>query len=588
MQSSIIYIPCGKIAEENVDKKVETRGFIHRFRNHGSIIFVDLRDRTGILQVVFDPSINKETALLAEKLKNESSVTISGTIKLRDEKTVNSEIQTGKFELLAEDLKIHNIAASLPFQINDDTTEIDEELRLKYRYLDLRKPSMHKKLAFRHKLIFEIRKFMDEEGFYEIETPILTKNTPEGAREFIVPSRIKKGSFFSLPQSPQLYKQLLMAGGMEKYFQIAKCFRDEDLRADRQFEFTQLDVEMAYAKPELIQELMEKLFKNLFKKFLNFDIELPIQKMTYDYAFKNYGSDKPDIRFDLKINDFTEIFKNINLEFIQSTIKADGKIGGIITPKRFSRSELDEFLNYITQQGGKGLLWIRKSEDGKNIESPVSKFLPLNFIEEIENKIGRKIETNETIFVMAGDYKKTWTFLGRLRIHVANFLNLINSKIYKFLWVIDFPLFEYNEEEKRWDSVHHPFTRPCDGWEDKKTSEITAVSYDMVLNGIELGGGSIRIHEKELQEKIFEFLGLDRSKMEDKFGFLLKAQELGFPPHGGIAFGIDRVAMLMSGCSSIRDIIAFPKTQKGDPLMEGPSEVSDLFLREYGIKKTNL
>jgi aspartyl-tRNA synthetase len=574
---------CGSVSKKNLSNIIKIFGWINRRRDHGKVIFLDVRDRTGIVQVVCDPSQNILATEIANQLRNESSVEIIGRVVSRDEKSINKDLKTGEIEILAEEIKILNNSTTLPFQINSNE-EVDEELRLKYRYLDLRRPEMHERIALRHKIIFEMRKFFDEEGFYEIETPILTKNTPEGAREFIVPSRIKKGSFFSLPQSPQLYKQLLMASGLERYFQIAKCFRDEDLRSDRQFEFTQLDIEMSYIDEYQIQSLIERLLKKIFKVFLNIDIETPIKRIDYKTAFLKYGSDKPDLRFDMPIYDTTEIFKEINVDFIKNSINKNEKIGMLVAEKRFSRSELDEFLNYIKQIGGKGLLWIRRGEIENSIESPISKFLPENFFEKIEKITEKKIEKNETLFFIIGKYNEAWNLLGKLRLHLGNKLEIIKNE-YNFLWVTDFPLLEYNEDEKRWDSVHHPFTRPCDGWESKELSEVTARAYDIVLNGIELGGGSIRIHEKELQEKIFNLLGLNKEKLQEKFGFLLEAQNYGFPVHGGIALGIDRFIMLIAGCSSIRDVIAFPKTQNGDPLMAGPSSVDNFFLKDYGLKK---
>ena len=561
---------CKAINENFIDKFIKIEGWVNKRRDHGNLVFIDLRDKSGIVQVIFDQSINRDCYNVAIKLKNEYVISITGKVILRSSDTINKNLNTGKIEIIATSIQIYNSSKALPINLEEEN--IDEELRLKYRYLDLRRPIMHERLKLRYEIIHEIRKFMHELEFYEIETPILTKNTPEGAKEFLVPTRIEYGKCFSLPQSPQIYKQLLMAGGIERYFQIARCFRDEALRADRQFEFTQLDIEMSFIKKEDIQEIIEKLLFKLFNKFLNIKIEMPMLKMKYKDAIHDYGSDKPDLRFDLKIIDLTEDFKNIKTDFIQKELLNNGKAGAIIIKnQKFTRSELESYVEYAISNGAKGLLWICNSE------SPISKFLPKNFLSNILNE-------NNTIFIMIGEYNETWKHLGRLRLHLGSKLSLIKDE-YKFLWIYDFPLFEYDNNSKKWNSVHHPFTRPSDGWEMQSMENVTAVSYDIVLNGIELGGGSMRIYEKELQEKIFNFLGLDQTKMNEKFGFLLEAQEFGFPPHGGIALGIDRLIMLILKCNSIRDVIAFPKTPSGDPLMHAPNTIDDKILKEYGLKK---
>ncbi len=445
---------------------------------------------------------------------------------------------------------------------------------------------MLEKLALRNDILFAIRAFFNNYDFYEVETPILTKNTPEGAREYVVPSRVHPGSFYALPQSPQLYKQLLMASGVERYFQIARCFRDEDLRADRQPEFTQLDVEMSFVNQEDILRLIEELFNYLFTNLFDLELEIPFERITYEKAFALYGSDKPDLRFDLKVHDITPAFGDTELAFLQKVLKKGGKIGGLLVKEhRFSRSELDHWVDWAQKQGASGLLWIKVGE-GKKLEAPVAKFLPEDFLKRLEGIFG-DIQIGDTMFIIAGEYKQAWTLLGRLRLALAKSLDLIAQGQLYFCWITDFPLFEYDSDTKSWHSVHHPFTSPEDDWQDKEIGIIKAKAYDLVLNGVELGGGSIRIHDRDVQSHVFELLGLDEDKMQDKFGFLLEAQELGFPPHGGIALGIDRLVMLLTNSQSIRDVIAFPKTARGyDPLMRAPTPLDQEQLKEYGLKFT--
>jgi aspartyl-tRNA synthetase len=568
----------------NTADKIKIEGWIHRIRNHGNLFFIDLRDYSGIIQLVYDISKNKSVEANIQKLKNESVISAYGYIKKRSIETINKNISTGEIEFIIEDIKIQNLSITLPFPINEDIN-VDEELRLKYRYLDLRKPSMQKNIKLRHEIIFAIRQLLHDENFLEIETPILTKNTPEGAREFIVPTRLD-GRFFALPQSPQLYKQLLMASGFNKYFQVARCFRDEDLRADRQFEFTQLDMEMSFITELDIQNLIEKIIMMIFNRFLNLSVKPPFIRMPYSEAFDKYGSDKPDLRLNLIINNVTNLFQSTSIDFINKIIGNNGKIGALhIQNKKFTRSELDHFVDYMVKNGAKGLLWIKVGDDNNTLESPIAKLLPTDFITLLKKQFP-SLAPNDTFFIIAGEYKQTWTYLGRLRLYIGNLLELINKNEYKFLWVTDFPLFEYSKEDKTWQAVHHPFTRPnkkefC----DSDIESLTAVAYDLVLNGIELGGGSMRIYEKELQEKIFTILGLEKELMQKKFGFLLEAQEYGFPPHGGIAIGLDRLIMLIVKAQSIRDVIAFPKTPSGDPLMDGPSIIDNQFLKEYKLKK---
>lgn len=583
MFSSYIKYKIKDVKKKTQNEKILLQGWVHRIRNHGSLFFIDLRDHSDIIQLVYDTSTNKKLIPIVEGLRAESVISVYGNIIERTANTINKNINTGNIEFRVDHIEINNKSKPLPFQINDDM-QIDEELRLKYRYLDMRKPYMQKNIKIRHEIVFFIRDFMNKNEFLEIETPILTKNTPEGAREFIVPTRLD-GKFFALPQSPQLYKQLLMASGFDKYFQIAKCFRDEDLRADRQFEFTQLDIEMSFINEIDIQNLIENILKLIFHKFLHIDIKTPFLRMPYKEAFESYGCDKPDLRFDLKIKNITNLFLNTKIDFLKKVIESEGEVGCIlVNEKQFSRSELDHFVEHALQNGAKGLLWM-KINDKNLIDSPISKFLPNNFIEQIKNYYPY-IKSGDTLFIMAGKYKETWTHLGRLRLYIGKTINIMNPDDYKFLWVTDFPLFEYESENKTWNAVHHPFTRPNKkDFNNTEIGDLTAVAYDIVLNGIELGGGSMRIYEKSLQERIFDIIGLDKTLAEKKFGFLLEAQDYGFPPHGGIALGLDRLIMLIVKAQSIRDIIAFPKTPSGDPLMDGPSIIEDAFLKEYKINR---
>lgn len=574
---------CGLINESYLEKNVTLVGWVNRRRDHGGLIFIDLRDRSGLVQLVFNSKFSIDAHSMGHSLRLEDVILIDGKVVKRSEETINQDMPTGKIEIYVNKLEILNkVTKTLPFSL-EEADKVDEELRLKYRYLDLRREKLRKKFELRNNIIFSMREFLQNEGFYEIETPVLTKNTREGAREFIVPARLHFKSFYALPQSPQLYKQILMAAGFEKYYQVARCFRDEDLRADRQPEFTQLDLEMSFVNEHNIQTTIEDLLKFVLQKNFNKTLNLPIKRMDFKTAFECYGTDKPDLRFDLQIKDFTSLFENTEVKFLKSVVENKGKIGGIlVSQKEFTRSELDALVENAMTFGAKGLLWIRFNELGK-AESPIAKFLPDDFFNEVK-KIVPNINPNDTLFLIAGDYKEAWSFLGRLRLKLAHDLKLIDANQLNFLWVTDFPMFEYDKEEKRWVATQHPFTSPQGDWLNQKPEEMRARSYDLVCNGFEVGGGSIRIYQRELQEKIFNIIGIDKETSKKEFGFLLEAQELGFPPHGGIALGIDRLAMIFTESDSIRDVIAFPKTARGyDPMMEAPTQVDEKKLKDYGL-----
>lgn len=582
MQRSGRTIECGKVTTDLLGKEIILAGWVNRRRDHGGLIFIDLRDRSGIMQLVFNPDFDQETHKLAHALRSEYVIQVTGKVVKRSQETINKDLPTGELELQVQKLNILNKAKTLPFML-EEADQVDEELRLKYRYLDLRREAMQERFALRSKVTFAMREFLVNLGFYEIETPVLTKNTPEGAREFLVPSRVHPGSFYALPQSPQLYKQLLMASGFENYFQIARCFRDEDLRADRQPEFTQLDIEMSFINEDDIKQLTEQLLAYVWKKAFNHELQLPFERTTYQEAFLKYGSDKPDVRFALPIHDVGNLFEQTELKFLRAVLDKGGKIGTLaVHDHEFARSELDGMVGRAQDLGAKGLLWIR-FKDGKP-DSPVSKFLPDNFLDQVK-KIMPEANEKTTLFIVAGPYEEAWTTLGRLRLLLADDLKLIPDDVYKFVWITDFPLFAYDKESKQWQAVHHPFTSPQENWQELEPKDMKARAYDIVLNGIELGGGSIRIHDADMQNKMFELLGLDKQTAHKRFGFLLEAQSLGFPPHGGIALGLDRLIMLMTKSRSIREVIAFPKTARGyDPLMASPTEVDEIQLREYGLK----
>lgn len=581
---------CGRLTVEDAGKKVVLCGWVSKRRDHGGLIFVDLRDRSGIVQVVADPETSGADFKVAEDIRNEYVVKVSGTIRLRDEDTVNLNLATGKIEVVADGIDVLNPAKTPPFYIQD-SIDTDENLRLKYRYLDLRRPEMQKNLILRHKVTKLMRDYFDSRDFIEIETPMLCKSTPEGARDYLVPSRVNPGKFYALPQSPQIFKQILMVAGMERYFQIARCFRDEDLRADRQPEFTQLDIEMSFVEVDDILEMMEGLMQHIFKGALNRDISAPFYRMTWDDAMNNYGSDKPDLRFEMPLFDATEVVKGSNFKVFNSVIENGGVVKGLVV-KGYSaipRRELDGLVEFVGIYGAKGLAWIQIQPDG-SVKSPIAKF----FSEEQMAKIvaAAKAENNDLILMVADKWATTVQALGALRIEMAKRRNLIDPDKLAFLWVVDFPMFEYSEEDKRWVAMHHPFTMPREEDLDKLLTDpgkVYAKAYDMVLNGTEIGGGSIRIHRRDIQKRIFEAIGLTDEQAEQKFGFMMGAFEYGAPPHGGLAFGLDRLIMIMAKRDSIRDVIAFPKTQSASCLMtQAPDSVEDKQLRELHIRTSLL
>jgi len=585
MPSSFRSHACGVISKEHLNQTVTLNGWVNRRRDHGGIIFIDLRDRSGLVQLVFDPSVCDATTMeQAHKLRSEFVIEVCGNVVARDQAMINPKLSTGEIEIDVASLVILNAAKALPFQL-DEAEKVDEELRLAYRYLDLRREKMHNFLKLRHDVVFALRSALNDEAFYEVETPLLSKSTPEGARDFLVPCRLQPGEFYALPQSPQVYKQLLMASGVEKYFQIARCFRDEDLRANRQPEFTQLDIEMSFTNEEHIFSLMERVLGRVFGDVFNVQIPASFDRYTYKDVFHRYGSDKPDMRFDLEISQITDLFANSDLGFLKAVVEKGGSIGALcVKDHQFSRSELDKIVaKTIKDFGAKGLLYIRFNEDG-SANSPVSKFLPEDFLQQAQAHVPG-LTKNDTLLIIAGDYADSWTSLGRLRLYLGQELDLVDTKKLSLCWVTKFPLLEYDVEEGRYYSVHHPFTRPEEGWEKKDPAQITARAYDLVMNGEELGGGSMRIHESDLQEKVFSFLGIDKERARESFGFLLDALELGCPPMGGIALGLDRMIALMTNAPSIREVIAFPKTQKGIcPLMQSPTVIDKEQLKEVFIQ----
>lgn len=578
---------CGSLGMKDVGKEVVLTGWVQTRRDLGGVIFIDLRDRSGIVQVVFSEDYAREAFELAGDLRSEYVIAVKGEVRERPQENKNPKISTGDIEVFVKEIKILSRAKTPPFPI-EDSIKVDESLRLKYRYLDLRRPVMLNNFIFRHRVSKSIRDFLDGEGFIEVETPMLTRSTPEGARDFLVPSRLNPGTFYALPQSPQLFKQILMVSGIERYYQIVRCFRDEDLRADRQPEFTQLDIEMSFVDVDDVISLNERLIKYVVETVTGKEIKIPFKRITYKEAMEKYGSDKPDIRFGLEIIDVTEEIKNSEFKVFREVAEKGGRVRGINIEDGaniFSRKGIDELVEKAKEFGAKGLAWIVLASEG--IKSPIAKFFKEEELKSIVEKMRAK--TGDLLIFIADENENLVAQqMGQMRLYLGKTLNLIDKNALEFLWVVEFPLLEWDEEEKRFVAMHHPFTSPMDEdipLLDTSPEKVRAKAYDIVLNGVELGGGSIRIYKTELQEKMFEVLGFTRERAWNNFGFLLKAFEYGTPPHGGIAYGLDRMVMLLLGLESIRDCIAFPKTQNGTCLLtEAPAKVEPKQLRELHIK----
>jgi aspartyl-tRNA synthetase len=570
---------------DHAGQEVVLNGWVDTRRDHGGLIFIDLRDRSGIIQIVFSPEVSEEAFHLAERVRGEYVIAVLGEVRRRPEETENPHLKTGLIEVYARQMEVFSPAKTPPFYI-EDGIEVDETLRLHYRYLDLRRPEMRECMILRHRVTQTMRSFLDQRGFIEIETPILTKSSPEGARDYLVPSRVHPGEFFALPQSPQIFKQILMVAGMEKYFQIARCFRDEDLRADRQPEFTQLDMEMSFVDEEDVFSLVEDLIAALFREGLGQTIPTPFPRITYDEAMLKYGSDKPDLRFGLEIMELTDLVKDVEFKVFSSAVQAGGVVRAINAKgcASFTRREIDELTKIAVDNGAKGMAWIIVTEE--ELRSPITKF----FTTEQMDRVLQALNANPgDLLLFSADSEATVArVLGTIRLELAKRLSLIDETQLSFAWITDFPLLEYDEEEKRYVAVHHMFTSPrVEDMDllDNDPLQARSRAYDLILNGTEIGGGSIRIHRRDWQEKMFELVGLTPEEAYDKFGYMLDAFEYGTPPHGGIAFGVDRLVMIMAGRSSIRDVIAFPKTQSASCLLtQAPSPVSSKQLRELSLK----
>jgi aspartyl-tRNA synthetase len=572
---------CGEALPDRVDSEVRVAGWVNRRRDHGGLIFIDLRDRTGIVQLVFHPDSSGEAFQLAHKLRAEDVLSASGTVVKRSAETVNPELPTGEVELSVGAADLLADAETPPFQVEGFSGEVGEDARLRYRYLDLRRAPMREALTLRHQVTRAMREFLDEEGFLDIETPVLTRSTPEGARDFLVPSRLQQGSFYALPQSPQLFKQLLMVAGFERYYQVARCFRDESTRADRQAEFTQLDVEMSFVDGDDVIAVNERLLKHVFERVGGPEIELPMPRMCYSEAMGRFGTDRPDLRFGLELVDLGDALRETEFKVFRSVLDGGGAIRGINAGRReMPRSELDGLISRAQELGAKGLVWAFR--EGNGWRSPTAKFLSEAELADLNERLGA--EEGDLLLLVADQRKVTDAVLGQMRIDLAERFGLIDPDHHKLLWVVDWPLMEWNEDERCWDSLHHPFTAPAGEFDPENPGAARAQAYDVVWNGQELGGGSIRIHDAQTQQAVFAALGIDAEEAEARFGFLLEALRYGAPPHGGIAYGVDRIVQRLSGAETIRDVIAFPKTASGFDLLTGaPAPVEAAQLRELGV-----
>ncbi len=579
---------CGQVDETLIDQEIELCGWVNRRRDHGGVIFVDLRDREGLLQVVFDPD-RAEMFAQAERIRNEYVLKVKGRVRARDEATINANLATGKIEVLALELDVLNAAETPPFQLDD--AGVHEDLRLKYRYIDLRRDDMQQRLRMRSTVTGFIRNYMESNGFLDIETPMLTKATPEGARDYLVPSRTHQGSFFALPQSPQIFKQLLMMSGFDRYYQIVKCFRDEDLRADRQPEFTQIDIETSFMNEDQVMDITENMIRDLFAHTLEVALPNPFPRMSYEEAMNRFGSDKPDLRIDMELVDIGDLMADVEFKVFSGPAQdPKGRLVVLRVPKGadMSRKQIDGYTDYVGRYGAKGLAWIKVNDVAagrEGLQSPIVKFLPDEVLDAIIERTGT--ESGDLLFFGAGNTTVVNESIGALRVQLGHDLGMV-SREWKPLWVVDFPMFEWNERDDRWNALHHPFTAPsCDTPAELEANPggMLSRAYDMVLNGCELGGGSVRIHNTDMQNKVFEVLGISDEEAAEKFGFLLDALKYGCPPHAGLAFGLDRMIMLMTGAGSIRDVMAFPKTQTAAcPLTSAPSDVSPAQLKELNIK----
>ena len=577
---------CGEVPASAIGEEISVKGWVQKRRDLGGLIFIDLRDRTGIVQVVFNPDASAEALSIAEKIRSEYVLSVRGKVVAREDGTVNSNLKTGSIEIQADEVTIINEAKTPPFAITDNV-EVSEDLRLSYRYLDLRRPVMFETFKMRHKATKAMRDFLDGEGFLDIETPILTKSTPEGARDYLVPSRVHEGEFYALPQSPQIFKQLLMVSGIERYYQVARCFRDEDLRADRQPEFTQIDIETSFMSQEDIQDLTERMMAKVMKDVKGIDLTLPLPRMTYDEAMSRYGSDKPDTRFAMELIDLSEIVKDSGFKVFAGAVESGGQVKALNVKgaaSQYSRKDIDALGEFAGRYGAKGLAWMKMEEEG--LKGPIAKFFQDEEGKGLIEATGA--EAGDLLLFVADKKSVVADALGNLRNKLGKDLNLIDESKFNFLWVTDWPLLEYSEEDGRYYAAHHPFTMPVREdipMLDENPGEVKAVAYDLVLNGYELGGGSLRIFERDIQEKMFEVLGFTPEEANAQFGFLMEAFEYGTPPHGGIALGLDRLVMLLAGRTNLRDTIAFPKTASASCLLtNAPSEVSDSQLKELSLK----